>query len=1300
MTRLLLVFLIIYSCAVMAQESAVTIRPNRGQWYSKIDYLIGLQGGNMYLEQTGFTYFFYQLNGHNHDASHEDGMEEEAKGHCVKSIFLNAQKSDHIAESKQQSYYRNYFLGSDQNYWKSEIHDIQEVEYKAKYPNIDLLFSTANEQAKYSWIILPGGNFRDIQWQYEGAKETSILSSGELKVNHGLGYYIEGKPVAWKLKNGRKIPLNVNYQLKDNIFSFDLSGSFTDSDTVVIDPSLTFSSFTGSLADNWGFTAAPDPNGNLYAGGIVFGVGYPVTTGSVDQTFSGGTPTDGAPTTSPLSKGFDVGISKFNSQGTAFIFSTYIGGAANETPHSIVSDENGNMFLLGVTASTNFPIGSLAYQNSFNGGTTVSPDNLKFDGSDIYVLELNPTGTTLMASTYVGGTGNDGMSFGTLQYNYGDNFRGEIMVDQSFVYFSSVTQSTNFPTVLASQASLNGTQDAVVVKMTKNLSSIVWSTYYGGSNDDTGNGISLSGNGSLYVTGGTNSSNLNLGTAGGWDLSYNSGRDGFVTRFDVLTGAVLNGTYIGTADYDQGYFVQVDNDNDVYLLGQTAGSWPITPGCYGNANSGQYIMKFNPTLTNQFWVTTIGASSGDIEISPTAFLISNCKDIYVSGWGGLVNSGNSQAVTSSSNNFPVSSDAFQNTTNGSNFWIAVLSENAATLKYATYIGGSGSSFNHVDGGTSRFDKNGNIYHAVCGACGGNNFGFTTTPNVIGPQNLSPNCNLAAFKFELSTIEAIVSTPNPLICYPDPVIFNNNSANGNEFFWDFGDGSTSNLVNPSHVYSGPGQYTVTLVVRDTAQCYSPDTVQFEVNIGDFNGGVVDPDVIICPGQTAQLEAFGGSTYSWSPAQFLNNPSIPNPIASVTQNTLFTCIISDSCGVDTVQVQVSLLNGNVNVSADTSICIGESVPLFIDGVPSAVWTPSLYLDNPNSLTPISTPTNTVTYQVSGITTDGCQINKDVTIQVFFEAPSPVIPDTLKYCDGGSATLTVSGATTYSWSPTNDITPTTGATVVISTTTEQYYYCMFTNACESVLDSVYIDLIQLSVTAGFDTTVCPGEVAFMQGFGAVNYSWNPAVSPITANYDSVSVVPPATTTYMVYGTDQYGCVDSASVTITLFPQPFIQTNPDVFGVFGEPVQLSATSTTGGQYVWSPEEYLSCVVCTDPIAQPDQNFTYTVTYTDENGCSASDNVYISYEALIYVPNTFTPNGNATNETFFALGVNIDEFNMEIYNRWGELIYTGDKLSKSWDGTYNDLPCPDGVYVWKIRYGEIVSSKMFEIVGHVNLLR
>lgn len=1275
------ILLLVVTAVAYGQHQGVWMHPNRGQWAGDFLHKIPIQKGNIYINKTSITYQFYDIDLHHKAVT-------SYPSHVVQQVFINAQGTEKVIETKPSSFYANYFLGNDASKWRSDIHAYQQVVLQERYPGIHLQMETTQEALKYSWIVLPGADVNAIKWRYDGANNVSISKKGQLKINHSLGYFTESKPVAWVIRNGKKIPVACSFIQKNNTFSFEVKGTDFSNDTLIIDPSLTFSTFTGSTTDNWGFTAAPDNLGNLYAGGISFGIGYPVTAGAFDLTFNGGFG----------NFQLDASISKFNANGTNLIYSTYLGGAGNETPHSIVTDAAGDLYILGVTSSANFPLSGTPFDASFNGGPSISENSLSFDGADIYIARLNATGTQLVASTYLGGTGTDGINSGNLHYNYGDQFRGEIIVDQNSVFISSVTKSTNFPTQNPSQAANAGGQDAVVVKLNKTLNQLIWSTYFGGTGDETGNGIQLATNGNVYVAGGTTGGNLNFAQSG-HDQTYDGARDGYLVRFSGTTGTPLSGTYIGTTDYDQAYFVQIDNDDDVYVYGQTAGNFPITQGCYGSVGSGQFIAKYNNNLTSRLWITTVGAGSGNIELSPTAFLVSNCKEIYLSGWGGDINQFG-QAINSTSFGLPVTSDAYQATTNGSNFWIAVLGINASFLKYATFFGGTNSSSNHVDGGTSRFDKNGNIYHAVCGACGGNNFGFTTTPGVWSQQNPSPNCNLAAFKFELSSIEAIVNNPAPLICIPDPVVFQNNSANGNSFFWDFGDGTTSTLINPSHVYSAAGQYIVSLLVTDTNNCYASDSLTFIVNLGDFQGGVVQPNINVCLGQPAQLEAFGGSTYLWSPSQFLSNPNIANPIATVTQNTNFICIISDSCGIDTVSVQVQLLGGSIQLTANTSICLGNSVPLAVQGIVTPTWSPIQFLSNPFSLNPIATPTTTTTYIVSGNSPAGCFLTDTVTIQVFNNPPMPQIPDTIQYCEGTEKIVTVSGAQLYSWAPNSEISTVVGPTVTISSTVERYYYCNFTNSCGTIQDSLFVDLIQPTIIAGNDTIVCPGEPVQLVAAGGVSYVWNPVVQPLQSNGSLVQATPLVPTNYQVIGIDQFGCVDSATVSVNTFPLPFVQTTPDIYAIYGEQVQLGAIASNPGILVWTPPNYLSCDSCANPTASPYLQTTYTVTLIDQNGCTASDNVTIYFDPLIYVPNTFTPNDDPNNRFFLPIGTNIDDFRIDIYNRWGEIIFTAESLGIAWDGTYKGKACQDGMYAWKIRYSPITTAEVFELVGHVTLLR
>jgi gliding motility-associated-like protein len=1277
---------------VSAQE--IWMHPNSGQWDSRILYKIDLNQGEMYIEKDGFMFNLHdarQKMSHSHEADGHDHGEHEADEtylvHAIKSKFIGSSWQGEVEFGDSSGFYRNYIIGNDPSRWASKQHAYSDLAMIDFYPGIDLLMDGKKGELKYSLLVEPEVAVDQISIDYSGQFGLTIDEDGNLHVETRFGEIIEGSPIAWAIGPNGKEEVEIEFEIDGTNVRFNFPEGYDSQKLLLIDPSLTFSTFSGSTADNWGLTAAPDPDGNLFAGGIVFGTGYPISPGAHDATFNGGL--------------IDLGISKFNATGTAMMYSTYIGGSGSETPNSIVSSPNGELYLFGLTSSFNFPMVGAPYDPTFNGGPSVNANGLDFsDGSDLYVARLNAAGTALISSTYVGGSGTDGLNNSSLKYNYGDEFRGEIILDgNGDVYVASTSQSVDFPIVLGSQPALSGTQDAVLFKMTPNLNTMLWSTYFGGSGQETGNAVQISSTGDVYIAGGSSSATMPFFT--GNDLTFNGGlADGYVSRFNGANGGLLSGTYMGLNEYDQTYFVQLDIDDNVYVLGQSESDWGVTPGLYGNPNSGQFIRKYDATLNTIAWTTMIGAGSGSVEISPTAFLVSDCYDIYLSGWGGVLNA-SGLASNSSTFGFPVTPDAFQAATNGSNFYIAVLGQDASILKYGTYMGGVTSSNNHVDGGTSRFDKSGRIYHAVCGACGGSPNGFTTTPGVWAPLNPSPNCNLAAFKFELSTIEALVSTPNPIICIPDPVIFNNNSANGNLFEWDFGDGTTSNDVNPVHFYATPGDYIVTLVVSDTNGCFSSDSITFVITIGDFQGGVITPPGPICPGESYQFEAFGGATYLWSPAQYLDDPNIAMPTATVDQTTLFTVIVSDSCGTDTVTVTLEVFNGISASSPDTSICLGNDVNLFVVGGATYTWTPATYLDDPFSGTPLCTPLNDITYNVEIVTPEGCVLNETIAIDVFFTPPVPVMPDTVYVCEGSSLDVAVSGGDTYSWSPNINITPITGPNVTISPTSDMYYYCDFVNACGSEIDSMFAVIKFATIVAGNDTTICPGQTTPLWATGGISYSWSPIGSLNSPAGSLVYATPSIPTMYQVIGVDQYGCVDFDSVSVDLFPQPFIQTVPDIYALYGDQVQLGATSSTPGPYVWYPSEFLSCVVCPSPTAMPNQNYWYTVTYTDQNGCSASDSINIYYDPILYIPNTFTPdsNPNGLNSYFQAIGSNIADFKMDIYNRWGELIRTLNSLDETWDGTYNGAQCQDGTYTWKVVLTDFEQINHVH-VGHVNLLR
>ena len=517
-------------------------------------------------------------------------------------------------------------------------------------------------------------------------------------------------------------------------------------------------------------------------------------------------------------------ITKFSTDGTSLIYSTYLGGNGPENPHSLVVNDNDELFVFGSTGSPNFPTSTNAYDNTFNGGISwgfIGSYIPYPNGVDIVATKFSSNGNNLLGSTFVGGTDNDGINeSGANFYNtsglcnfYADEYRGEIILDSAGnCYIASTTKSIDFPMVGAAQSSLGGLQDAIVFKLNNDLSSLLWSSYYGGNQNDAAYSLQINSLGDVYITGGTMSGNLNT-TSTSSQPNYNGGVDGFIAKFDNQNN-LSAATYVGNGGYNQNYFVQIDINNDVFVFGLTNSAIPSFPAGIYSTSGSQYIQKFTSDLSSISLSSTFGTGSVTKTITPTAFLVSDCGLIYVCGWGGLNGTG-------STLNLPITSNAFQSTTDAADFYLGVFEEDMQSILYGTYFGGNQSP-EHVDGGTSRFDKNGKVYQAVCAGCFTNN-DFPTTPGAWSTTNGSAtNCNLGVFKFALEDINTAISVPNYYACIPNSYQFSSLSTGGNLYYWDFGDGNTSNLMSPSHLYADTGVYNVSLIVADSVSCVLSDT----------------------------------------------------------------------------------------------------------------------------------------------------------------------------------------------------------------------------------------------------------------------------------------------------------------------------------------------------------------------------------------------------------------------------------------------------------------------------------------------
>jgi len=832
---------------------------NKGQWEGDFLYRTDLGGGAVFLRKNGFTFYLLNkddyvklteyLHGHaepsappsvDYDAKKAAGAPAAAapvkevpgfakpprpvvRGHAYEVTFLNASSSPQVLPDKPTEGYSNYIIGSDSTRWRSNVRSYQRIMYKALYPGIDMQVYSEASLLKYDLIVHPGANPDAIQLQYTGASKLA-LKKGQLEITTSVGTTTELMPYAYQYINNQRVPVKVHYRLNGTRVGFKVSGQYDPQYPLVIDPTYVFSTVSGSRADNWGFTATYDSQGFFYGGGIVWAQGYPVTTGAVQNAFQGGQ--------------FDIGISKFTPNGRNLVYATYIGGNGDEQPHSLFTDAQGNLVISGRTTSSNFPF------------TTVVGTR---GGWDIAVVKLNATGTARIGSICVAGSSDDGVNMRenrqagawVLLRNYGDDARSEVVLDEAGnVFVASCTRSGNFPvTSGAFQAGYGGSQDGVVMRISPDCNNLVWASYIGGDKEDAAYVLALNG-GSLYVAGGTASANFRT-TGGSIYPSYRGGIcDGFITHITSDGTSILQSTFMGADNIgaDQVYGIQLDANGFVYIMGTTDGRWPIQQpagtATFYNDNSKQFIAKLQPNLSAFVYSTTFGKQATDPSLSPVAFLVDRCENVYVSGWGGGINK--SLRYPNSGTSGLITKNPLQRTTDDQDFYFFVLQRDATDVLFASFFGGNGL-YEHVDGGTSRFDRNGVIYQGICAWCNVSSSTqakprYPTTPGAYA-SSPPPFCNLGSLKiaFNLDGVKAGVKTLDRKrnYCVPATITFvDTTSIPAQTWTWNFGDGSpevsgTQDTV--THTYTQIGDYTVRLVKCDPASCNGCDTAYTEVRI---------------------------------------------------------------------------------------------------------------------------------------------------------------------------------------------------------------------------------------------------------------------------------------------------------------------------------------------------------------------------------------------------------------------------------------------------------------------------------------
>ncbi|RFM27454.1 PKD domain-containing protein [Deminuibacter soli] len=1053
--------------------------------------------------------------------------------HAYQVIFMGSNDTSAItaAPDKPLDSYNNYFIGSDPTKWASNCVSYQAVTYNNLYTGIDIRYYTYNGSLKYDFIVHPGADPSQIAMYFDGADKVSIQGNGSLRIQTSVGDVNELSPYSYTAGSNGKVTVKAKYVIRKNIVSFQLE-DYDKSSTLVIDPTLVFSTFTGSKADNWGFTATYDKQGNLYAGGIVFGNGFPVSNGAYQTSFGGGT-NDGT-------SAIDMGIMKFNSSGSKRVYATYIGGAGNDQPHSMVVDNNNNLIIAGRTTSgRSYPQTSPLYG-------TEGPDRGNYD---IVLTKLNAAGSALVGSRRIGGSGMDGVNVKTnyagaaqvgassTRRNYGDDARSEVITDDANnIYLAAQTQSADFPTTPgAFQPTSGGAQDGVVIKTAGDLSNIIFSSYLGGSKDDASFVLALNPNDqNIYVAGGTQSENF-PGTGNGNVIAgtYQKGDcDGFVAIISNDGSRIIKSSYFGTPGEDLIFGIQFDKGGVPYITGTTTGTWYTTDNAAFKQDKGkQFISKIKPDLSGYVYSTVFGAGQGKPDISITAFLVDRCENVYVSGWGGGENAtgygnNNTRALTTTPDAYIANSPQ----RDGADFYFFVLKKDAAAQLYGSMFGQIGGLFDHVDGGTSRFDKDGVIYQAVCANCGGGTDlsvpgnHFPTTAGVWAPVNGTTKsngdvagCNLAAIKmaFHLAgisaglrtTIEGIVGKTSG--CAPSDVLFEDTMAMGKQYIWSFGDGTpdvttTDNKIN--HTYLNPGNFRARLISVDPSSCNVYDTAYADIRIRTDRAFLSYDFTKVGPCTSMQYDFTNTST---APSRPFTSKSFVWDFGDGT--------VTDSVGTQT-QTHTFAAAGTYNIVlrlTDTSYC-----------------------NYPDSVLK--------------------QVRISPLVKAQFETPaSGCAPYEAEF------TNTSLGGQRFSWdfgdgSPAStDINPThlynTPGTYIVKLHAED------DNTCNKTADTSFTITVSPKPEAAFSYTPITPEantpVVFLNGSsGATSYIWDFGDGerlPTIMRDTTVKHIYQATDTFKacLYAANQYGCMDTACHAVAALVIPLVDV-PNAFTPNGDGV------------------------------------------------------------------------------------------------------------------------------------------------------
>jgi len=672
-------------------------------------------------------------------ASHAGELREIAEPVILRLDFHGSNSAPEVQGEQRLPGHSNYLIGNDPGKWLTSIPHYARVRYLEVYPGVDVLYYTKDQQLEYDFIVRPGTNPNSIRLATQGALEIE-QSEGSLVLKTAAGSAVLQKPGAYQEGPDGEREVACNYVLEKGEVRFAL-GDYDRGKVLRIDPVLSYS----APLDAELTAIAVDSSGNSYLTGSTASANFPTTPGVFQSTYRGGS-----------NGGGDAIVAKLDPTGSTLLFATYLGGNGNDSAGSIALDSGGNVIVAGWTSSANFPT-SNAFQSTCSSCASSDPTSR----SDAFVSKLNATGTQLLYSTYLGGSGGDGA--------------GGVALDASGrVLVTGFTISSNFPTTTgAFQMAYGGNNNVVdnwgdvfIAKLDTTQSgaaSLLFSTYLGGSSADGGSAIAVDAAGFIFVTGTTRSANFPTANAfqsacascsaattgpAGPTPTY----DAFVSKLNASGTALVYSTFLGGNDYDAGRGIVLDRLGNAHVAGATrSNNFPTTAGAFQTSYRGvgdAFVTKLNAAGSTLMYSSFVGGSGYDIA---TGMALDSAGNAYLAG-------------SSGSDDFPTV-NPLQGYSGGAcdlgdwgllPCWDAVvlkIDPSGSMLIYSTYLGGAGAD---DSGAGIAVDSVGDAY--VAGTAGGT---FPFTQGALQMSGTGFAAKIGALNTGTKpTSTTLTSSPNP------------------------------------------------------------------------------------------------------------------------------------------------------------------------------------------------------------------------------------------------------------------------------------------------------------------------------------------------------------------------------------------------------------------------------------------------------------------------------------------------------------------------------------------------------------